>query len=90
MIHSAQTETAHPWYKHHDHKRQHKAARAEPRRRQAPQNVMLLLPRCRRPPPQFNSIEKTWDCPCHGSHFEGSTGKVINGPAKGDLDPVEW
>ncbi|PRW44524.1 oxidoreductase [Chlorella sorokiniana] len=35
-----------------------------------------------------NSIEKTFDCPCHGSHFD-RWGKVINGPAKGDLKPIE-
>lgn len=38
----------------------------------------------------WNSLEKTFDCPCHGSHFD-RFGKVINGPAKGDLQPVpDW
>ncbi|GAB4819568.1 hypothetical protein N2152v2_006614 [Parachlorella kessleri] len=37
----------------------------------------------------WNSIEKTFDCPCHGSHFS-CYGKVIQGPAKADLDPVDW
>jgi len=32
----------------------------------------------------WNSAEKSWDCPCHGSRFD-KFGKVINGPAMEDL-----
>jgi glycine/D-amino acid oxidase-like deaminating enzyme/nitrite reductase/ring-hydroxylating ferredoxin subunit len=37
---------------------------------------------------RFNSTEKTWDCPCHGSRF-GTDGHVINSPAISPLAEVE-
>jgi glycine/D-amino acid oxidase-like deaminating enzyme/nitrite reductase/ring-hydroxylating ferredoxin subunit len=33
---------------------------------------------------RWNQIEKSWDCPCHGSRFD-IDGKVLNGPAVVDL-----
>ncbi|MFA6237695.1 MAG: FAD-dependent oxidoreductase [Bacteriovorax sp.] len=35
----------------------------------------------------WNSSEKSWDCPCHGSSFN-CHGNVIKGPANVDLSPV--
>jgi len=33
---------------------------------------------------RWNSFEKSWDCPCHGSRYK-SDGTVINGPSLEDL-----
>jgi glycine/D-amino acid oxidase-like deaminating enzyme/nitrite reductase/ring-hydroxylating ferredoxin subunit len=34
----------------------------------------------------WNTAEKTWDCPCHGSRYT-TAGKVIQGPSVKDLAP---
>jgi Rieske Fe-S protein len=35
---------------------------------------------------RWNSAERSWDCPCHGSRFRYD-GKVIQGPANKHLEP---
>jgi Rieske Fe-S protein len=37
---------------------------------------------------EWNSAEKSWDCPCHGSRFD-PYGKVLNGPAISDLSALD-
>jgi nitrite reductase/ring-hydroxylating ferredoxin subunit len=36
----------------------------------------------------WNDLERSWDCPCHGSRFDPH-GKVLNGPALRELGPAE-
>jgi len=38
---------------------------------------------------RFNQAERSWDCPCHGSRFDATDGRVLEGPAVTDLKPME-
>jgi nucleotide-binding universal stress UspA family protein/nitrite reductase/ring-hydroxylating ferredoxin subunit len=52
--------------------------------------LTTLLPKCKHLgcTVGWNHRASTWDCPCHGSRYD-SSGKVIQGPAQRNLDPIE-
>ena len=37
----------------------------------------------------WNAQERSWDCPCHGSRFDGAEGNVLNGPATRGLHRID-
>jgi glycine/D-amino acid oxidase-like deaminating enzyme/nitrite reductase/ring-hydroxylating ferredoxin subunit len=37
----------------------------------------------------WNSAEKSWDCPCHGSRFAGN-GALLTGPSSSGLTQIIW
>ncbi|MBE5820922.1 MAG: FAD-dependent oxidoreductase, partial [Clostridiales bacterium] len=36
----------------------------------------------------WNNLEKTWDCPCHGSRYDYE-GNLLNEPSKKGLERIE-
>lgn len=50
--------------------------------------IIALSPRCAHMgcTVDWNGVERTWDCPCHGSRYT-KEGDLLQGPAKTGLDP---
>ena len=50
-------------------------------------SIVALSPRCAHMgcTVDWNSVESTWDCPCHGSRYT-KEGELLQGPAKTGLD----
>jgi nucleotide-binding universal stress UspA family protein/nitrite reductase/ring-hydroxylating ferredoxin subunit len=53
-------------------------------------SVVALSPRCAHMgcTVDWNAVEATWDCPCHGSRYT-KEGELLQGPAKAGLDPEQ-
>jgi nucleotide-binding universal stress UspA family protein len=53
-------------------------------------SVLALSPRCAHMgcTVDWNGVERTWDCPCHGSRYT-KEGELLQGPAKTGLDRVD-
>ncbi|WP_423782446.1 Rieske 2Fe-2S domain-containing protein [Fischerella thermalis] len=48
-------------------------------------NLPCFLDSCKRSIVNWNSAEKSWDCPCHVGRFD-CDGKVLHGPPVKDLE----
>lgn len=51
--------------------------------------IIMIKPFCKHLGCQlsWNQLERTWDCPCHGSRYN-CYGKNITEPSKEDLDLI--
>ena len=53
-------------------------------------NMYAVIPYCKHLGCElsWNNLEKTWDCPCHGSRYDYN-GKIISEPTTENLDKFE-